>query len=161
MQKTRKAFTLVELLIAMLIMAASWYIAMTYSPKGQTAKREAQRLATLLEKTMAEAERNHRGFNLIYKKAEKNKFFISYGNSENGNEEELITATKDCTYELLNETGNNAMAKCTYSAEYGTMTPGATIEITGADGSTYCTKISGQGKVRTTEKRDDDDKEPQ
>ena len=50
---SKKAFTLVELLIAILIIAASWSIALTLTPKGQTAKREAQKL-------QAQIEENHK-----------------------------------------------------------------------------------------------------
>ena len=42
--KSKNAFTLVELLIAIVIIAASFTLVSTIKPQGQTAKREAERL---------------------------------------------------------------------------------------------------------------------
>lgn len=55
----RKAFTLVEILIAILIIAASWTITATIKPFKQTAKREAGNIASFLFTQTTRSMRKH------------------------------------------------------------------------------------------------------
>lgn len=146
---SKKAFTLVELLIAILIIAASWSIAATLTPKGQTAKREAERLAMLLEKTMAQAIRTHVGFALIFDSNHSEKITIRQGKASNAleAESEFIVASEGCSFDRKNS--NNELQKTLYySAVHGTMSPGVTIQINNAPEPPHYVIISGQGRVR-------------
>lgn len=137
---SKKAFTLVELLIAILIIAASWSIAATLTPKGQTAQREAERLAMLLEKTMSQAMRIHDDFELKVDMINKNVQNIYINFDKIKSDDIFITAMKDCYY---NFNKNNLQ----YSAKHGTMT-GVSIIVTGADEKERKVKISVQGRVK-------------
>ena len=139
--KSKNAFTLVELLIAIVIIAASFTLVSTIKPQGQTAKREAERLVMLLEKTMAQAERTHADFDLIFDSSgTMDTIYIERG--KENSKDVFIKASEGCSFKVDSSTQNRV-----YSAEHGTLSPGLTITVNGSDGSVNIS-IPGQGEVK-------------
>ena len=144
MQKTRKAFTLVELLIAMLIMAASWYIAMTYSSNGQTAQREARKLQAILESNFAKAERQHKNIRLLFYKDNFKKISVHWIDDDVS---EDITLTEGCecrcNKSLYNDSTNSEIAGTTrrvhvvYTFDEQSFSPTCLIGVAGAADDDY------------------------
>lgn len=145
---SKKAFTLVELLIAILIIAASWSIALTLTPKGQTAKREAQKLQTKLEMSFAQSERKKTKCTILFYKEEPSKILL-YWNAEDVSED---ISTKDCEYKCNERLYTKVVngfhrAEIEYGLKNSTSDFGR-IGIKGADGSHYYIVMSEVGHLR-------------
>lgn len=145
---SKKAFTLVELLIAILIIAASWSIAATLTPKGQTAKREAQKLQTKLEMSFAQAERKKTKCTILFYKEDPSKILL-YWNAEDISED---ISTKDCEYKC-NKSYYTNIVNGFHRAEIEYKITGATNDpdsmgIKGADGSYRYIILAKTGRLR-------------
>ena len=162
MMKTRRAFSIVELSVGIVVMMIT-YAAMTLSASTatQTAKHEAERLAAYIFRTIQKADRLHTGFNMDMSfriKANGTKEYyvtIRWPNvGVNKNEDKDFKASPGCTYSD-NFIGTNG--EITYNAmnkkfTNGGADAGGTITVTDSQGDKYYVIIAvTEGRIRLDE----------
>lgn len=149
--KTRKAFTLTELVVGIMVMAIT-YAAMSLSSSAakQTAQHEAERLAAYIFRTIQKADRIHKGFNMdVATDSTEGYQYIKItwnevGALDNKNVEDSFKASAGCRYEDV--TGLK------YRPENKQFDKGDTIEITDSEGKVYYVIIaSTEGRIHTSE----------
>ena len=165
----RKAFTLTEILIALLILTIT-AAAMTLSPSAskQTAKREAERIVTQLYRLIEIANRTHVAFKVLFDGNEQtgsvpvewqtpatSQFFhIGYDRE--------IKLSDGCSIQNLNYSVNDSnnmisIGNGRLNLEYGIgdngfLPPGTTFKVTGQDNSIYYIIIYVPGtRIRTSD----------
>ena len=129
----RKAFTLTEVVIAVLILGIM-AAAMTLRPDSakQTAKREAERIAAVISRLIEKADRNHSAFWFI---PEGNTLYIVRGRtySASAREELDFKVSGGCTVSSASSTekgiGYNTEAKSCYVVLSSQKTPGIRVEV--------------------------------
>ena len=143
MQFNRKAFTMIELIIASAILTGVGVVAaLNLKLTNQTAQREAERVLTWINRHIQKADRMKQSFSFTALKIDDNYSIAMRWNDSNVTEslkDEILNATPGCKYES-NET-------FTYSFEQ-TFNIGGYIKITGSDESIYYVVMSPDGRAR-------------
>lgn len=142
----RNAFTLVELMMGVMILAitSTVIIVNINAVKGQSAKREADRLAQWLITRMSIADSRMEGFTLsIPSDVPAAEWASSTPLSPN---KDNFEASKGCTFQINRN--------LTYSVEKNNFTQGGTITVIGKEGSSapyYVVIAAIGGRVRVSD----------
>ena len=150
----QRGFTLVELIIAMMIMAIlAGSMTLSSSTGRQTAKREAERLAAKLGSITIKANREHRTFTLKFNTNDNAKSFdINWDVA--GRDTETIIASSGCSYSPISGDNKKKISKFQYKPAnfpYGASVfirndePSGHfhVKVTGADANDSYVFISG------------------
>ena len=164
--KTRRAFTIVELMISVAVMLIT-YAAMAVSAQSakQSAEHEAERLAAYIFRTIQRADRMHRDFTMdtcsntdaIGKYYYVEVQWDSVKNVEiGGNTERSFRASRGCTYSDnfpgSGEIAYNANTKRFKMVDSSAMS-GGTITVTDSQGEVYYVIIAlNEGRIRLSAK---------
>ena len=149
--KTRKAFTLTELVVGIMVMAIT-YAAMSLSSSAakQTAQHEAERLAAYIFRTIQKADRIHKGFNMeVATDSTEGYQYIKITWNEVGaenskNVEDSFKVSAGCRYENF--------PSLTYNEKNKQFNSGYTIVIIDSEGKEYYVIIaSTEGRIYTSE----------
>ncbi|MBQ7578736.1 MAG: type II secretion system protein [Synergistaceae bacterium] len=136
MQFKRKAFTMIELIIASAILAGVGVVAvLNLKLTNQTAQREAEKVVTWLNRQIQKSDRMKQTFSFIAKKSGGN---YSIDLTWEDKTVEILNATPGCKYES---------EEFIYSVNQ-TFNKTGSIKITGSDESIYYVVISSDGRAR-------------
>lgn len=137
--KTRRAFTIVELMISVAVMLIT-YAAMAVSAQSakQSAEHEAGRLAAYIFRTIQRADRMHNGF---WMNTAPGYVHIKWNS---GPTDVSFKATIGCRYT------NNFKGNITYDVSKKLFTSGGTITVTNSQGEVYYVIIASatEGRIR-------------
>lgn len=162
--KTRRAFTIVELMISVAVMLIT-YAAMAVSAQSakQSAEHEAERLAAYIFRTIQRADRMHRNFTMDTCPGTDSTgkyYYIEVkwdGVEEYGkNTERSFIASRGCTYSDnfpgSGEIAYNANTKRFKMVDSSAMS-GGTITVTDSQGEVYYVIIAlNEGRIRVSAK---------
>lgn len=165
--KTRRAFTIVELMISVAVMLIT-YAAMAVSAQSakQSAEHEAERLAAYIFRTIQRADRMHRNFtmDICSDTDSTGKYYyveVQWDSVKNveigGNTERSFRASRGCTYfdKFPGKNGDikyNADTKRFYRPNGASMS-GGTITVTDSQGEVYYVIIAlNEGRIRLSAK---------
>ena len=146
--KRGSAFSLVEILVVLAVLgtvgAASFGV-ITWRP---SARYEAERAMSWLYGILARADNNGVSFVLKLNSNVRASGLIADWEN-NGVNVETWDAGEGCT---LKREFSGGTSKVIYSPQWGTFTPALTVEFTGGGGDIFYLIISGQGRLRISEK---------
>lgn len=151
----RRAFTAIELLVGLLVMAiVSATAVVSAKVSEQTAKREAERLQAYIYRVIQSADRRGQGFDLdtISQNSEngRREFFIEIRWPGKMNYDRSFKASNGCTYS--DNFNGNERGELEYVARNRRFNTGGTITIHGADGDTWHVIIaSTEGRIRISD----------
>lgn len=151
--KTYRAFTVTEVMIAILIMAiSSAAMLLSASSAKQSAQHEAERLAAFIYRTIQKADRIHQGFDMnmdFEEKGDVKEYYVTirwWGN----NEDKSFRATKGCRYS--DDFKGNELDELVYNSQKRRFNTGGTITVTDSQGEKYYVVIaSTEGRIRVSE----------
>lgn len=152
--KTRKAFTLTELVVGIMVMAIT-YAAMSLSSSAakQTAQHEAERLAAYIFRTIQKADRIHTGFNMYTgQDINTSEYFIEIkwpGGEKN--HDRSFKPSPGCKY-VDNFDSTTSDGENTYMPEDKRFKWGGHITVTDSEGEVYYVIIAAtEGRIHTSE----------
>ena len=152
MQNNRRAFTIIELMIACAILLISIsVIFVNLKMSNQTSEREAEKVLAWINKLTQKANKTHQAFTLGIDST--NNILKMYWNNESADAntvDESLNATSGCKYEPYTNTSS-----FTYTLN-NIYEPSGTIIITGSDESKYIV-LSSQGRARISNTYTSDD----
>ncbi|MBQ6972358.1 MAG: type II secretion system protein [Synergistaceae bacterium] len=144
MGNKHKAFTMTEILTAVVVMMMTLAVALM-SPRGvrQTAKREAERLQAYIYRNMQKADRIHKNFYLTFYTD-----FVRLNWHDQSTIDDSFKISEGCSY-----TNTFTDSEAHYNAGRRRFTNAGTITVNGADGKIYYVIIAGitEGRVRISE----------
>lgn len=158
--KTRKAFTLTELVVGIMVMAIT-YAAMSLSSSAakQTAQHEAERLAAYIFRTIQKADRMHKRFDMDTdfqtNSAGNNEYYVTI-DWGGGISDTSFRASAGCRY---TDNFPGEQGKISYNVENkrfqkpnSSAMSGGTITITDSEGEKYYVIIAlDEGRIRLSE----------
>ena len=154
MRNKRRAFTMIELITACVILAAITAILVNTRMANQTAEREARKIFEWINKLTQKSNRIHQAFTL-WIDSENNIMKMHWNNELTtlNKVDESLNATSGCKYSPYKN-----ISSFVYNLN-NKYSPSGTITITGSDGSKYYVVLSPQGRARisTLEYLDEDD----
>ena len=143
--KHNKAFTLAELLIALLILtvSAGMFLLNIKDFNKIDSKREADRAMRWFYNIMQRADHTGEKFELSVPLNLNEYIYIQWAKSLN---KEFLYASEGCLFKNY-----NSAFSMTYAPQWGTLTPGLTLEIKDYKNNLYYLIISGQGQIRISD----------
>lgn len=142
--KYNKAFTLAELLIALLILTASagMFLLNIKDFNKIDSKREADRVMRWFYNIMQRSDHTGEKFSLTISTSFDDHIRIEWNKSLN---KEFLYASEGCQFR------NRGFNPMIYAPQWGTLTPGLTLEIKDYKNNLYYLIISGQGQIRISD----------
>ncbi|MBQ4418171.1 MAG: prepilin-type N-terminal cleavage/methylation domain-containing protein [Synergistaceae bacterium] len=142
--KYNKAFTLAELLIALLILtvSAGMFLLNIKDFYKIDSKHEADRLMRWFYNIMQRSDHTGEKFSLTISISFDDHILIEWNKSLKS---EFLYASKGCQFR------NRGFNPMIYAPQWGTLTPGLTLEIKDYKNNLYYLIISGQGQIRISD----------
>lgn len=145
----RRAFTMIELLVGIAVLAVLAG-AFALSPKigRQTARREAERIYSLLNKYISRAERTHKNFKIVFTQADNYVTFFDIKDDNSNFLVERVNASPGCMFKTTFNGNDNAGIG--YSHVLNSFLWSFTIVVSRTDGGApyYIMAYSPAGRLR-------------
>ena len=142
-RERKRAFTLVELLAAMMVLGIFAFSLSAFPKNRQSPEKEAEHLARWLTHLTALSNRSGRPFTIVCPGNVTRSYIEAFWQNPQGKEN--YTSAYGCGFTAYR--GNTI--DCIYTPQWGTLTPTATIKVTAGRVEHYVI-VSQHGKVRTS-----------